>query len=166
MGTQNLQTRAGNTHRRTQEPYCKVFVDNKTFLFPSAYFLLALSISCYFCLSTTSWEDCRNKLSIKNCSHIHPGMVCATLTMEGTDEEKRVTHHYQKICEEPQRCDSTQCKDVSCTVSCCHEDLCNKDFRGKDNHSNISPSHNKNLGGKVFIGLFVFLMSLTMQDCN
>lgn len=126
----------------------------------------ALSISCYFCLSTTSWEDCRNKLSIKNCSHIHPEMVCATLTMEGTDEEKRVIHHYQKICEEPQRCDSTQCKDVSCTVSCCYEDLCNKDFRGKDNQSNISPIHNKNLGGKVFIGLFVFLMSLTMQDCN
>lgn len=91
-------------------------------------------------------------------------MVCATITMEETAEEKKVTFPYQKICEDPQKCDSAQCKDHSCTVSCCDEDLCNKDFRGKDNRSNISSIHNKNLGGRAFIGLFVFLMSLTMQD--
>ena len=137
----------------------KVFVDNKMTFFPSAYFLLALSISCYFCLSTTSWEDCRNTLSIKNCSHIHPEMVCATETMKETDKEKKVTHHYRKICEDPQMCNSTQCQDVSCDVRCCDKDFCNKDIA-----TNISSIHDKNLGGRVFIGLFVFLMSLTMQD--
>ena len=79
--------------------------------------------------------------------------------MKETDEAKKVTHHYHKMCEDPKKCDPKQCKDLSCTLNCCNEDLCNDGIL-----RNISSIHDKNLGGRVFIALFVFLMSLNMQD--
>ncbi|XP_078348170.1 uncharacterized protein LOC144633220 [Oculina patagonica] len=89
------------------------------------------SLTCYWCHSTTSWEDCDKKMNPMNCTTGYDE-VCQKRKIimwvdikNSSQQEKQV--QYSRGCDLAKTCSGRECKekDWDCTVDCCYTDLCN-----------------------------------------
>ena len=103
----------------------------------------ALCISCYRCLSTTSWEDCEDNLGVVNCSS---NLICAKQMLQIFEDGKTITYHF-KLCEDPQKCNPKKCtkQNQSCEIKCCRQDFCNRENPFSTSKSSyITPDNTRN----------------------
>ena len=84
-----------------------------------------MSLECYDCVSTTSWDDCEQKK--KSCSDVLDRCIKAYVKYGDIES-------YQKYCGLKAQCDkkiNPTCKLAEavgaseCSVECCEDDLCN-----------------------------------------
>ena len=104
----------------------------------------ALCISCYHCMSTTSWEDCEDNLGVVNCSS---NLICATQMLEIFEDGKTIITHHFKLCEDPQKCNPKKCtkQNQSCEIKCCTQDFCNRENPFSTSKSSyITPDNTRN----------------------
>ncbi|XP_066022218.1 uncharacterized protein [Pocillopora verrucosa] len=115
-----------------------------------------LSLSCYICYSTISWEDCFNTSTVRNCKS--GAVACVNTFTAVKQKDDRQKFQFTAYCDFKDSCDKEKCrkevarrgeyKAVNCKVSCCETDQCNMAVVSKGQVSSIS-----------ILGLIISLLS-------
>lgn len=121
-----------------------------------SFFSSGLSLSCYTCYSTISWEDCFNKSTVVNCKS--NDKVCSNTFTAMKQKDDQQILQFSAFCLSKNRCDNEKCrkevagrgeyKAVNCKVSCCETDQCNIPVVSRGQVSSIS-----------ILGLIISLLS-------
>lgn len=115
-----------------------------------------LSLSCYKCYSTISWEDCFNNSTVVNCESNDDVCFNTYTAVKQKDDQQKL--QFSAYCGPKKSCDNEKCrkemagtgenKAVNCKVSCCETDQCNIPVVSRGQVSSIS-----------ILGLIISLLS-------
>lgn len=88
-------------------------------------YLPGLSLKCYTCYSRTSWADCRQQSTVRECGSLFG--ICMSVHRVGKRRDGTIVHEFAKTCFDPKQCTRRNCEQavgysyvsVKCAVQCC-----------------------------------------------